>query len=88
MIYWIGMNENNLKDRMKEAKEQTKRVFKAYIVGILLVYVAGSIMASQHIIEVDQNQLLMGSAVIIGIAVVLFQMFVTYKARQEKKLAQ
>ena len=78
-------NENNLKDKVKTATEQTKKVFKAYIVGIILVYVAGSILASQHIIKVDQNQVLMGSAVIIGIAVVLFQVYMTMKAIQEKK---
>ena len=72
-------------DRIKTASKQTLKVFKIYMIGLILVYVAGSIMASQHIIEVDPNQLLMGSAVIIGIAVVGFQAYMTMKARNEKK---
>ena len=81
------MSANNL-DRVNTAIKQTKKVFKAYFVGIFIVFVAGTIMASQRIIEVDQNQLLMGSAVIIGITVILFQVYMTMKARREKKLDQ
>lgn len=89
MIYGTAMNnENSLKDKVKTATEQTKKVFKAYFAGLIIVFVAGSIMASQRIIEVDQNQLLMGSAVIIGIAVILFQVYMTMKTRREKKLDQ
>jgi len=76
------------KNSLKTATEQTKKVFKAYFVAIFIVFVAGTIMASQRIIEVEQNQILIGSAVIIGIAVISFQVYMTVKAKREKKLSQ
>lgn len=82
------MSENNLKDRVKTATDQTKKVFKAYFVGIFIVFITGTIVQGQQIISVEQNQILMGSAVIIGVAVISFQVYMTMKAKREKKLVQ
>lgn len=75
----------NPRDKIREATNQTKKVFKAYIVGVVLVYVAASILASQRVIDVDSNQVLLGSAVIIGIVVVIYQGYMLKKARDNKK---
>ena len=79
--------ENNLKDKAKTVVKHTQKVFLVYVFSIVFVYIAGSIMASQHIIEVDRNQLLLGSAIIIGAVIILFEIWVTVKARHEQKLA-
>ena len=81
------VESGNKANKIREATKQTVKVFKAYIIGIVLVYVAASILSSQNVIDVDSNQILIISATVIGVAVVLYQAYMVKVARKEK-LAQ
>ena len=73
---------------ISKATAQTAKIFKAYIICIVLVYVCASILASQHIIEVRGNTVLFGSAIIIGIIVVGYQGYMLYVAKKTKSDSQ
>lgn len=76
------------RDKISTATKTTTKVFKAYIIGIVLVYVGASILASQHIIEVQGNVILFGSAIVIGIVVVGYQGYMLYATKKTKRVSQ
>jgi|APSaa5957512535_1039671.scaffolds.fasta_scaffold89958_3 hypothetical protein len=80
--------DNNPNDKIKTVTNEVTKMFKIFFTSIGSIFVAASILSSQHYIDVDSNQVLMVPAFVIAGIIIAYQGYVTHKVRQQKKLEQ
>ena len=75
--------------KISMVSKDIRKTVQLYVIGIVAVYVAVTIMASQKIIDLGTttpNEILLGGGIVVGVFIIVYNVYAVKQYRKLKKL--